>query len=179
MNDHEIEQFILTYGCDILRFCRMTAGGSEAGDDLYQDTMLKLTEKKQTLLLGPHTKSYALSTALFLWKNSRRKYAARNRILPMESVEALEDTGWQCPAQASVISPEQELLQQNELETVRGVVAALPEKYKLLVYLFYSADMRISEIAEILHIPEGTVKTRLRKAKNLLKARLEALGYER
>lgn len=25
MNDHEIEQFILTYGCDILRFCRMTA----------------------------------------------------------------------------------------------------------------------------------------------------------
>lgn len=88
MNDHEIEQFILTYGCDILRFCRMTAGGSEAGDDLYQDTMLKLTEKKQTLLLGPHTKSYALSTALFLWKNSRRKYAARNRILPMESVEA-------------------------------------------------------------------------------------------
>lgn len=110
MNDHEIEQFILTYGCDILRFCRMTAGGSEAGDDLYQDTMLKLTEKKQTLLLGPHTKSYALSTALFLWKNSRRKYAARNRILPMESVEALEDTGWQCPAQASVISPEQELL---------------------------------------------------------------------
>ena len=121
MNDHEIEQFILTYGCDILRFCRMTAGGSEAGDDLYQDTMLKLTEKKQTLLLGPHTKSYALSTALFLWKNSRRKYAARNRILPMESVEALEDTGWQCPDQTSVISPEQELLQQNELETVRGV----------------------------------------------------------
>ena len=47
MNDHEIEQFILTYGCDILRFCRMTAGGSEAGDDLYQDTMLKLTEKKE------------------------------------------------------------------------------------------------------------------------------------
>ena len=56
---------------------------------------------------------------------------------------------------------------------------SLPEKYKLPVYLFYSADMRISEIAEILHIPEGTVKTRLRKAKNLLKARLEALGYER
>lgn len=78
-------------------FAGMTAGGSEAGDDLYQDTMLKLTEKKQTLLLGPHTKSYALSTALFLWKNSRRKYAARNRILPLESVEALEDTGWQCP----------------------------------------------------------------------------------
>ena len=33
MNDHEIEQFILTYGRDILRFCRMTAGGTEAGDD--------------------------------------------------------------------------------------------------------------------------------------------------
>ena len=179
MNDHEIEQFILTYGRDILRFCRMTAGGTEAGDDLYQDTMLKLTEKKQTLLLCQHTKSYALSTALFLWKNSRRKYAARNRILPMESVEALEEAGWQYPEQACAVSPEQELVHQNELEQVRNVTAALPEKYRLPIYLFYSADMQISEIAEILRIPEGTVKTSLRKAKKLLKARLEALGYER
>lgn len=179
MSDNEIEQFILTYGCDILRFCRMTAGGIEAGDDLYQDTMLKLTEKKQTLTLCPGTKSYALSTALFLWKNRKRKYAARNKVLPLESMDALEEERWQCPEQANAVSPEQELLHQNELKAVRSAVSALPEKYQLPIYLFYSADMQISEIAEILHLPEGTVKTRLRKAKNLLKTRLEALGYER
>lgn len=179
MNQNEIEQFVLKCGCDILRFCRMTAGEIEAGDDLYQDTMLKLTEKRQILRPDQNTKSYALSISLFLWKNRRRKYAARNKLIPIESIEALEEDGWQCTNEGSSISPEQELLNQNEIREVQRVVSALPEKYKLPIYLFYSSDMQISEIAEVLHIPEGTVKTRLRKAKKQLKKELEALGYDR
>lgn len=44
--------------------------------------------------------------------------------------------------------------------------AALPEKYRLVVYLYYSADMKLTEIAECLHLSVNTVKTRLRKAKH-------------
>ena len=44
MNNNEFEQFVLDYGKDILRFCRMTCGAKESGDELYQDTMLKLLE---------------------------------------------------------------------------------------------------------------------------------------
>lgn len=39
MNNHEFELFVLKFGKDILRFCRMTTGDAEAGDELYQDTM--------------------------------------------------------------------------------------------------------------------------------------------
>lgn len=37
------------------------------------------------------------------------------------------------------------------------------------MYLYYSADMKLTEIAECLHLSVNTVKTRLRKAKSLLK----------
>ena len=47
MNNDEFERFVLKFGKDILRFCRMTAGDAENGDELYQDTMLKLLEKKK------------------------------------------------------------------------------------------------------------------------------------
>lgn len=42
MNKYEFEQFVLDNGKDILRFCRITAGNEEMGNELYQDTMLKL-----------------------------------------------------------------------------------------------------------------------------------------
>ena len=51
----------------------------------------------------------------------------------------------------------------------------LPEKYRLAVILYYFDDRNIATTAQILGIPNGTVKSRLDKARKLLK---EALGNE-
>lgn len=47
MDKHEFEQFVTEHGKDILRFCRMNAGSTERGNELYQDTMVKLLEKQK------------------------------------------------------------------------------------------------------------------------------------
>lgn len=86
MNNDEFEQFVLKFGKDILRFCRMTAGDAENGDELYQDTMLKLLEKRKRLDSMQNTKSYALSTSIYLWKNKKKKYANRMRLVPIDSI---------------------------------------------------------------------------------------------
>ena len=52
-------------------------------------------------------------------------------------------------------------------------IESLPEKIRLTVILFYVENYSIKEIKSILHIPEGTVKSRLNKGRSLLK---EALG---
>ena len=70
-------------------------------------------------------------------------------------------------------SPEEALLKAREAEKVREAVLALPEKYRYPVELYYSADASLQEIAEVLKIPLSTVKTRLRRAKLLLKDALE------
>ena len=49
MDQHEFEQFVLENGKNILRFCRLTCQETESGDELYQDTMLKLLDKRQQL----------------------------------------------------------------------------------------------------------------------------------
>ena len=46
MDQHEFEQFVLENGKNILRFCRLTCQDTESGDELYQDTMLKLLGKR-------------------------------------------------------------------------------------------------------------------------------------
>lgn len=179
MNKDEFELFVLKYGKDILRFCRMTATNVEAGDELYQDTMLKLLEKRNRLDSLQNTKSYALSTSIFLWKNRKKKYANRLRLVPTESVDEMSDEGKQISDREHDISPEQIILRQDEIDMVQRLVASLPEKFRMPIYLYYSADIQISEISEILKLPEGTVKSRMRKAKKLLKEELEAIGYDR
>ena len=179
MNNDEFEQFVLKFGKDILRFCRMTAGDAENGDELYQDTMLKLLEKKKKLDFMQNTKSYALSTSIYLWKNKKKKYANRMRLVPINSIDEMSDEGYEVSDYDHEVSPEHIVLQQNEADLIQGLVASLPEKYRIPIYLHYSADLQINEISEILALPEGTVKSRMRKAKQQLKEKLEAIGYDR
>ena len=52
------------------------------------------------------------------------------------------------------------------------IVLTLDEKYRAVIILFYYEQMRLKEISKILHIAEGTVKSRLLRAKNQLKEKL-------
>ena len=81
MNQTNFEQFILQYGKDILRFCRVVTMNQEAGDELYQDTMVRMLEKSRKLTPDGNAKNYALSVAMLLWKNQkkRRQYSVRRR----------------------------------------------------------------------------------------------------
>ena len=72
-------------------------------------------------------------------------------------------------------TPETEVIQKEILRQVRKAVADLEEKYRIPVYLFYTAQMSVAEISKVLKIPEGTVKTRLYKARKLLKEKLEVV----
>ncbi|WP_412759216.1 RNA polymerase sigma factor [Neobacillus mesonae] len=56
--------------------------------------------------------------------------------------------------------------------TIRDAVAKLPEIHRAVILLFYYHDMKHEEIARILDIPKGTVKSRLHRAIQLLKEEL-------
>ena len=52
-------------------------------------------------------------------------------------------------------------------------VMKLPEKYRIVIHLFYYEDYAIREIAEILHLSESNVKVRLSRGRVLLKQSLK------
>jgi RNA polymerase sigma-70 factor (ECF subfamily) len=53
-------------------------------------------------------------------------------------------------------------------------VTALPFKHRIVVILYYLHDMDLCDIAELLNVPEGTVKSRLYYGRAKLRAALEA-----
>lgn len=61
-------------------------------------------------------------------------------------------------------------------ETVRGQIASLPAKYRAVLTLRHVQELSYEEMATVMRVPIGTVKTQLFRARALLKERLEALG---
>ena len=49
----------------------------------------------------------------------------------------------------------------------------LPDKYRIVIHLFYYEEYAVSEIAKILRLREGTVKSQLNRGRKLLKTMLE------
>lgn len=76
-------------------------------------------------------------------------------------------------------SPEALTIDQISREYIRKKVASLPDKYRLPLYLYYMEALPMKDIARTLHIPVGTVKSRLFQAKKILKERLEDSDYEK
>ena len=173
MNEVEFEEMIQIHGPDLLRFCRMYAVGIVDGDELYQDTLLKLWEKRDVLDKKASIKSYAVSVAIRLGKNKRRKSAWRNRIAPQTSYEQMLESGDAVDDAGTKADPLDEILADEKKRLIRNCVEDLSEKYRQIVYMYYTADLSTSEIASCLHLSQNTVKTRLSRARVILKDRLE------
>ena len=178
MKKEELEQFILKYGETLMKFCKITTNDSELAWELYQDTMLRLVEHYKKLDMSENVKAWAISTAINLWKNKKRKYAWRKRIVKQESYEEHMENEFQIFDYANFVSeqdnsPEETAIKNELIRFVQSQVRELSEKYRIVVYLYYTADMKIKDIASLCEIPESTVKSRLIRAKKILKQKIE------
>lgn len=165
MTIQELEQFIALYGKDIYSFCVYLAG-SEA-DDLYQDTFLEAVKKTESIDKDGNPKSYLLSVAVKLWNNRKRKYARRMRIAPQVSLESRD-------ADRTLPDASDTALRNEEKRKVMQAVLKLKEIYRIPILLYYMEDMSVTQIGRLLSLPEGTVKSRMHKARKILGEELEA-----
>ncbi len=163
-------------GKAIYTFCRQLTDNRDDADELYQETMLIAMEKCSRIDGKGNPKSFLMGIAVKCFKNQRRKYARRQRIAPQNSMDE-EQYALHIPDAG--LTPEEQYIAEELCELVRKEIAQLKEKYRLPVYMFYSAEMSMEEIARALHIPKGTIKSRLYTARTIIKEKLEEYGYER
>ena len=154
----EYERLVDAYGPALYRFCRSMTFSREDGEDLLQDTFLRALERPEKLLADPERTLF--STAVSLWRSRRRKLARRARIAPTVPLDEQPLPAGECPEEA--------LLAREERALVRRAVAALPERYRVPLVLYYAAEMKVKDIALTLSLPEGTVKRRLHTARGLV-----------
>lgn len=173
MTRQEFIELLEREGKSVYSFCYMLTGNKEEAEDLYQETWLTATQRVNDIDLLKNPKSYLLAVSMGIYKNNRKKAARRARIAPIgelteELASVLADKGE---------TPEEKTLRNEIREFIRKETGALPEHLKLPVCLYYTSQLSIEEISQALHIPKGTVKSRLHKARTIIKKRLEEYGY--
>lgn len=169
MNASDLSNIVEIHGDAIYGFCYFLTNDKSSSDDLYQDTFLKALELCHKIDLARNPKSFIISIAIRLWKNKCKKVARQQKIVT--TFEFDDDL----MSSSTIIheSPE-DIALTNELNSmVHSAVASLDYKLKLPLYMYYTAEMSIEDIALALHIPKGTVKSRLYNARKSIKKILE------
>lgn len=168
MTIQELEQCISFYGKDIYSFCIHLTNSRELADDLYQDTFLEVMKKIEDINSKANPKSYILSIAVRLWKNKQRKAAWRNRIAPICSDDSLTEV---------LVAAEDDLLEKvvskEEYQMLWEAINRLSDHLRIIVLLYYMEELSVAEIAKLLSLPQGTIKSRLFKARKNLEKELE------
>ena len=138
-------------------------GDSEAANDLLQDVFLSLyrfadhIDSKRPLEPWLYRMTANLS---YTWvKRNHRWY---------QPLEDLAD--WLVGGESNV--PLSQVESQDDWHLVQQAVLDLPLPQRIVVVLYYLNDLSIQEIAEILEVPVGTVKSRLHYGRHALKKNL-------
>lgn len=146
------------------RFFRSKAGDGAA--DLIQRTFLILLETQARMREGTSFHCYLFGIARnVLYEHYRGKRRAGERFQPDET--SMEDFA---PGATSLIA------QAQETQLLLQALRRIPVESQVILELYYWEQMTAKEIADVLEVPEGTARTRIRRAKQLLEGQLEALA---
>lgn len=72
---------------------------------------------------------------------------------------------------------EKAVINKNLYSEVNNIINSLNSKFRIPLILHYNTELSVDEIVKICNCPIGTVKSRLHKARELVKKELEGLGY--
>ena len=153
-----INQYIRDYGKRLYGLCTFLCANSYEAEDLYQETWLKVVKNIDKYDPSKEFEPWLTTICVNTYRNTLR------RILKNPVFNTFATTEEKEQAINSIPAPEG-----CDYSDLYAAINSLPEKLRLTVLLFYFRDMDIDSAAAVLGIPPGTVKSRLNKARKLLK----------
>lgn len=132
-------------------------GNTADAEDIFQEVFMKLLVCRKNFSSEEHLKNWLIRVTVNQVKMLRRKAKFR-KTHTAENIEI--STGGNVGE-----------LAENML--IRSAVMELPDNYRMIVLLYYYGDRTVKEIANIVGSKEQTVKTRLHRARLILKEKLK------
>lgn len=123
-------------------------------EDVVQDTFIQYISLKKDFETEQHIRAWLIRVAINKAKNKNMTFFRRN-IVPLE--EYMETLTFES----------------HESSELFATVMKLPEKFRIVIHLFYYEDYSVKEISDILRISESNVKVRLSRGRMLLKNTLK------
>lgn len=163
--DELIDEIMNTYGQEILQLAFSYVKNKELAEDLTQEIFVKCYRSL-------HTFGGKAKFRTWLWRiaaNHCRDYLKSwyNKNVITSDYQPIYDS---VPSE----SVEETIIQGEQDDQLAAAVMELPVDYREVIYLFYFEEMTIKEISSVIEVKENTIKTRLKRAKELLKQKLEA-----
>ena len=127
---------------------------AEDAEDVVQDTFIQYYSLKKEFEDEQHIRAWLIRVAINKAKNINHTFWRRNKLPIEDYMETL-------------------VFETSEAENLFETVMQLPEKYRIVIHLYYYEDYAVSEIANILKLTESNVKIRLSRGRGMLKETLK------
>ena len=165
--DQRISDAVKREQSRLRNFIRRRVPNPRDAEDILQDCFLRLhtyVHRVDTSLpLAPWL--YRITVNLsYTWVTRRNKWRA-----------PLEDFVDQLVGPAKY-SPEPEAERRDEMRSMQHAIDALPFSQRVVIVLYYLNELSLQEIAEILSVPVGTIKSRLHYGRENLRRQLQGTG---
>ena len=141
-------------------FTRRLSYDADLAADFMHDTFLRLYDARESYREGHNVRAWLYTIAYNLCKN----YLRNQLTMVHESKEEVgEDNNIELDIDTARFH-----------DALRDVLRNhMPEPYAMLFSLHYEEELTVPQIAQITQLPEGTVKSRLHKAMNIIKQQLK------
>lgn len=160
---YDLETLMRTYGNDVLRVAYSYVKDYDTAEDMFQEVFIKVNGKLDTFRGDSSMRTWLLRITVNTCKDYL-KSAYRQRVVMFEEEE-----------EANIPAPDmmEKIEQKQDAVRIRKALLKLPEKYREVLVCLYFEERSVVETAKILGLNEGTVKSRLSRARERFRAVLE------
>lgn len=163
MSSVDFNHILLTNADFLKPFAINLTRDTEAANDLYQETLYKALANKEKYNAGTNIKAWLFTIMRNIFINNYRRKAKQKTILDNTPNDFLIDL-----KQATVPNAAESAIRIKE---INKAIRQLPEIFKT-PFLLYFDGYKYNEIADALHEPLGTIKSRIHFARKLLKEQI-------
>lgn len=152
------EQIVAEYSDLVYRIAITHVKNKEDAEDIFQEVFVSLIKNLNRIENEQHLKHWLIRATINRAKNHFLSFWKRKVELSQDNIEVGQEN----------INDENFMV-----DEVRKEIAALSPKLRSVVYLYYYEGYSIEEIATIVEVPIGTIKSRLHTARGMLKDNLK------
>jgi len=157
---------------------QLTRNAAEA-EDLVQEASLLAWRGFEGFRPGSSFRAWFLRILTNKFISDYRRDRRRGPVVDLEAVP--DFSLWEHGRAAGMVAPDSDparaLTSQLDAEQIARALEALPEEYRVAAVLYFVEDHSYQEIAEILEVPVGTIRSRLHRGRRLLRKELWSLAH--
>ena len=172
------EQFVEHFRRKLFQYSYLMCGQREDAEEVSQETLLKVFESFRQLREPERVRSWVFRIARnFCYMKRRKSVFAPDEEISLDAVmPAFRENGGERKLEIAdwTSLPDEQVLQSELRDTLQDAIRSLPDIYKSVLLLRDVEELSGEEAAEVLDISLDTVKTRLHRARLMVRKRMDA-----